>query len=103
MKLINTINFLRLLVIFNKERFERIKGIVGDRDVKVVKERVVKKLSAKIEKTNLPKADSANKPYLPSNMVYTRNSDLWRLMRMNEWFKELAEYEVCAKKYLIKE
>ena len=94
---------VRELVIFNKERYERIKGIVKGKCKRIVRERVNKKLSAKIEKV-VPVAERhINSPYEPSNIIYTRRIDLWGWRHVNEWFKELKDYEVCAKKYLIKE
>lgn len=93
---------IRRLVCLSRERYERIKGIVKVKCKEIVRERINKKLSAKTEKANIVKDSHIDSCYIPSHIVYVRKGKPRGWWRVNEWFKELEDYELAAKKYLIK-
>jgi len=83
---------VRKLIIFNKERYERIKGIVRGGYAGIARKRKIKKLSAKNKKaSSLPK-EHINTDYTPSNIIYACLGDNWRWRRVDEWFNELEAY-----------
>ena len=85
------------MVVLSRERYERIKGIVRIKCKGIVRKRTNKKLSAKNEKIPPLRDKRINSPYKPSNMIYTRKSELWSWIRVNEWFRELKDYYNVAR------
>lgn len=78
------------MVIFNKERYERIKGIVGSAGRKILRRKRLKKLSAKNRKVFILPDKHINSDYEPSSIICAYESDVWRWRRVNEWFNNLS-------------
>ena len=86
---------VRELVIFNKERYERIKGILKRKYAGIVRKRKNKNLSAKNKKFPIVADRYISTYYEPSNIIYARESSIWRWRRVNEWFNELKnKYDI---------
>ncbi len=84
---------VRKLVLFNKERFKRIRGIAGSQCRK--KERSFKNLSAKNKKVLPDKPVETSYGY--SAPTYTKQSQLWSWMRLSRWFEDIEDYYSAPK------
>jgi len=82
---------VKKIVIFNKERYLKVKGIVKSIAGKVLKEKTSKILGAKKEKVFvLKKSVKDYRGY--SDINYTKQSQVWSWIRLNRWSKDLKDY-----------
>jgi hypothetical protein len=80
------------LVVFNKERYVKVKGIAGSPGKRFLKRKLFKKSGAQI--INIKPLIKPNHGYSdPSKItLYAQSSSLWQWRRVNSWFRELKNY-----------
>jgi len=81
------------LVVFNKERYLKVKGIAESVARGLKKRKRFKNLRAKIKRIK-PAAPKQNyNSYEPSKItLYAQSGSIWRWRRVNEWYKNLKDY-----------
>ena len=89
---------VRKLVLFNRERYIKVKGIAGSVARRVLKRKSSKNLGAKIKKIEPLTLRSDYGNYEPSKItLYAQNGSIWRWRRVNEWFEDMKDYDKIAR------
>ena len=79
------------MVVFNKERYLKVKSIAKSAARRLKKRKHFKNLTAKIKKVSiLDRSAKSNYEYLAS--TYAKKAQVWSWLRLSQWHKDLKDY-----------